>query len=164
MMGSTSPNAMMMMGGNPGMIPAGGMMMTGYAGYPGMMPAAQVTQVAQVQQEQAFGPTAFTEPYDFCRSQAQVQAQPTMIGQVPMIGQVSMMGQPTMMYAPGVMNPYQPMMMVSGGTYNGAPAQAQQYISPSAGPAPTFSSSNTGKVKISQNHKSRKVNYERKVN
>lgn len=158
----------MMMGGAPGMMapggmmmgnPAGGMMMANF-GYPMMMQQPQPT----MQQPSAFGPGAFVDPYDFCKTQV---TQPPMMQQPP-----------AMMYGANIMrNPYgmsgAPMMMMNQNAFvaanpaaAGAGAQPQAFVNPNEGAAPNFAAvgpSTAGKVKINTKSKTRAVQYDRKV-
>lgn len=153
--GMMTPGAPMMMGN-----PAGGMMMANF-GYPMMMQQPQPA----LQQPSAFGPGAFVEPYDFCKTQP---------AQQPMMQQA-----PGMMYSANIMrSPYNmggaPMMMMNQGAFPGAnpaaaaaAAQPQPFVNPNDGAAPNFAAvapSTGAKVKLGGKPKSRAVQYERKVN
>lgn len=194
MMETPQQNPTMMMGATGGMMgaggatmmmgnPAGGMMMANFS-YPMMMQPQQQPP----QQQTAFGPGAFTEPYDFCKTQT-AQA-PNMMGQMGqtagmmapmapmgqtagMMGQMGqtagMMGQ--MGQAPGMMAPFNVMRT----PYGMNPAQGgmmmmgqqQAFVNPSEGQPATFTSAVTSTTKVKVNTKSRQratPQYDRKVN
>lgn len=156
-----------MMMGNPagGMMmgnPAGGMMMPGF-GFP-MMQQGAAAAAAPPQAQTAFGPGAFTEPYDFCKPQA-APAAASMMGAQP---GAAMMFTPQGMMGAGY--GMAPNMMMMGQTPFGAAGAAGMGMTQTPfgntgeGQMPNFGATTGGaKVKVTQK-KTRALPYERKVN